>query len=275
MADRPVRILITNDDGVAAPGIRWLAHAARGAGHEVVVAAPEREASGMSAALSAVTDQGRVVITRPTPPGLEDIVAYGVAASPAYIAVLAGLGVFGPAPRLVLSGINRGANAGHAILHSGTVGAALTAANQGLSALAVSLDVLTPAAATSATGGAAVAALDTADDEVRNWPAAADFAIGLLPWLLDAPAGTVLNLNVPDLPADRIAGLRPATLAPFGQVQMAVAERGEGYVRTTVEASEPHPAPGTDLGWLAEGYAAVTAVRPPAPDPGVTLPPAL
>ncbi|MEV0608738.1 5'/3'-nucleotidase SurE [Polymorphospora rubra] len=275
MADVRTRILITNDDGVAAPGIRWLAYAAHAAGHEVVVAAPQQEASGMSAALNAVTDQGRVVITRATLPGLPDVVSYGVAASPAYITVLAGLGVFGPAPRLVLSGINRGANAGHAILHSGTVGAALTAANQGVSALAVSLDVLTPAVASSATGGAAVADLDAADDEARNWSAAADLAVGLLPWLADAPAGTVLNLNVPDLPADRIAGLRPATLAPFGQVQMTLAETGEGYVRTTVEASEPHPPPGSDLAWLADGYAAVTAVRPPAPDPAVTLPPTL
>jgi 5'-nucleotidase len=56
---------------------------------------------------------------------------YAVAASPAYIAVLARVGVFGPPPEILLSGINRGANAGHALLHSGTVGAALTAANNG------------------------------------------------------------------------------------------------------------------------------------------------
>src|ERR1700761_1674997 len=125
-----MRVLVTNDDGVSAPGLRPLAEAARGRGVEVVVAAPAQEASGMSAALTAVTDRGRVVFEE-TPAG------FGVAASPAYIVVLASLGVFGPPPEIVLSGINRGANIGRAVLHSGTVGAALTAANHGARAMAV------------------------------------------------------------------------------------------------------------------------------------------
>lgn len=259
--DRPARVLVTNDDGVHAPGIRWLARAAHARGMDVVVAAPEAEASGMSAALSAVTDDGRVLFAGTDLAGLPDVPAYAVAASPAYIAVLAGLGVFGPPPDVVLSGINRGANAGHAILHSGTVGAALTAGNNGARALAVSLDVLSPAAASAGSGGAAIAVLDTVDDETRHWSTAAELAGGLLPWLLDAPPGTVLNLNVPDLPAGELAGLRQATLAPFGQVQMAVEESGQGYVRTTIEENAARHVPGTDLAWLADGYAAVTAVR--------------
>ncbi|WP_229402673.1 5'/3'-nucleotidase SurE [Micromonospora okii] len=272
-AERRARVLVTNDDGVHAPGIRWLARAAHEHGLDVVVAAPQAEASGMSAALSAVTDDGRVVFTETELAGLPDVPAFGVAASPAYIAVLAGLGVFGPAPQLVLSGINRGANAGHAILHSGTVGAALTAGNNGARALAVSLDVLSPAAAASAgSGGAAIAALDAAEDETRNWPTAAELAGRLLPWLLDAEPGVVLNLNVPDLPIGRVAGLRQATLAPFGQVQMAVAETGEGFVRTAVEQHGARHVPGTDLAWLAEGYAAVTAVRALGDVPELVVP---
>ncbi|MFV2113764.1 5'/3'-nucleotidase SurE [Micromonospora sp. LOL_025] len=259
--DRPARVLVTNDDGVLAPGIRWLARAAYERGLDVVVAAPRSEASGMSAALSAVTDDGRVMFTETELVGLPEVPAYAVAASPAYIAILAGLGVFGPPPELVLSGINRGANAGHAILHSGTVGAALTAGNGGARALAVSLDVLSPAAASAGSGGAAIDVLDTVDDEARHWSTAADLAGSLLPWLRDAAAGTVLNLNVPDLPADQVAGLRQATLAPFGQVQVAVAEKGHDYVRTAVEESGARRVPGTDLAWLADGYAAVTAVR--------------
>jgi 5'-nucleotidase len=258
----PIRVLITNDDGVAAPGIRQLALAVRAAGFDVTVAAPREEASGMSAALSAVLDQGRLVYTVHPIAGLDDVPTYGVAASPGYIAVLAGLEVFGRRPRLLLSGINRGANAGHAVLHSGTVGAALTAANHGMRAMAVSLDVLSPAEGSSASGGAAIAALDTVDDETRNWATAADLAAGLLPWLATAPERTVLNLNVPDRPPDRIAGLRRATLAPFGQVQMAVAEAGEGYVRTAIEENGARRIPGTDLALLADGYATVTAVRP-------------
>ncbi|GGM80887.1 5'/3'-nucleotidase SurE [Dactylosporangium sucinum] len=264
------RIVVTNDDGVAAPGIRALARAAHELGHDVVVAAPRVEASGMSAALSAVTEQGRIVVAATELDGLPGVPAYGIAASPAYIAVLAALGAFGPPPGLLLSGINRGANAGHAVLHSGTVGAALTAANHGISALAVSLDVLTPAAGSTATGGAAVADLDTADDEFRHWATAAALAARLLPWLERATAGTVLNLNVPDRPS--AAGLRTATMAPFGQVQMALAESGDGFVRTVVEAYGPRTVPGSDLAWLAEGYATVTAIRPPAEHFGVDLP---
>jgi 5'-nucleotidase len=272
MDGQPPRVLITNDDGVNAPGIHRLATSARECGYDVVVAAPQHEASGMSAALSAVTEQGRIVFTRVALPGLDGVPAYGVAASPGYIAVLAGLGVFGPPPDLVLSGINRGANGGHAILHSGTVGAALTASNNGTSAMAISLDVLSPAAGSTASGGAAIAALDTVDDETRHWATAAELACRLLPWLLDAPAGTVLNLNVPDRPLDAVAGLRQATLAPFGQVQMAIAETGRDYVRTAIEEHGARRIPGTDLALLADGYAAVTAVQPPAQAAGVTVP---
>ncbi|MEU4793438.1 5'/3'-nucleotidase SurE [Micromonospora tulbaghiae] len=271
-ADRPPRVLVTNDDGVHAPGIRALARAAYERGLDVVVAAPEAEASGMSAALSAVTEDGRLVFRETELDGLPGVPAYAVAASPAYIAVLAGLGVFGPVPHLLLSGINRGANAGHAVLHSGTVGAALTAGNNGIRALAVSLDVLTPAAASAGSGGAAIAVLDSVDDESRHWSTAAELAATLLPWLAAADPGTVLNLNVPDLPADQVAGLRQATLAPFGQVQVSVAERGEGFVRTAVEENAVRAVPGTDIAWLAEGYAAVTAIRALGHLPDVELP---
>ncbi|MEU4663871.1 5'/3'-nucleotidase SurE [Micromonospora chalcea] len=271
-ADRPPRVLVTNDDGVHAPGIRALARAEYERGLDVVVAAPRHEASGMSAALSAVTEDGRLVFGETELDGLPDVPAYAVAASPAYIAVLAGLGVFGPVPDLLLSGINRGANAGHAVLHSGTVGAALTAGNNGIRALAVSLDVLTPAAASAGSGGAAIAVLDSVDDESRHWATAAELAATLLPWLAEADPGTVLNLNVPDLPADQVAGLRQATLAPFGQVQVSVAERGEGFVRTAVEENAVRAVPGTDIAWLADGYAAVTAIRALGHLPDVELP---
>ncbi|MET7471135.1 5'/3'-nucleotidase SurE [Micromonospora sp. NPDC005686] len=271
-ADRRPRVLVTNDDGVHAPGIRALARAAYERGLDVVVAAPRHEASGMSAALSAVTEDGRVVFRETELDGLPGVPAYAVAASPAYIAVLAGLGVFGPVPDLLLSGINRGANAGHAVLHSGTVGAALTAGNNGIRALAVSLDVLTAAVASAGSGGAAIAVLDSVDDESRHWSSAAELAGTLLPWLADAAPGTVLNLNVPDLPAAQVAGLRRATLAPFGQVQVSVAERGEGFVRTAVEENAVRAVPGTDIAWLADGYAAVTAIRALGHLPDVELP---
>ncbi|GAA0471860.1 5'/3'-nucleotidase SurE [Paractinoplanes deccanensis] len=261
------RILVTNDDGVRAPGIRALALAAHEAGYDVVVAAPREEASGMSAALTAVTSEGRIVVERHD---WQDLVAYGVTASPAYITVLAGLGVFGEPPDLVLSGINRGANAGRAVLHSGTVGAALTAANDRVRAMAVSLDVLSPSDVdATASGGAAIV---VPDDSVLHWETAARTAADLLDWLTEAPAGTVLNLNVPDRSLDEVAGLREATLAPFGQAQMALAESGEGFVRTAIEKTGEPLVPGSDIALLAEGYATVTAIRPPSEISGVRLP---
>lgn len=272
MTKRSPRVLVTNDDGIAAPGLRFLASAAHDHGLDVVVAAPRREASGMSAALTAVTDAGRVVFNRTSLPGLDDVPAFGVAASPGYIVVLAGLRAFGPAPDLVLSGINRGANAGRAILHSGTVGAALTGANHGARAMAVSLDVLTPTSADAATGGAAIASTDTVDDADRHWDTAAGLARRLLSWLVDTPPGTVINLNVPDRSIDDLAGLRAAALAPFGQVQMAIAEAGEGYVRVAIEDEGGRRVPGTDVALLADGYATVTPILPPCLATDVALP---
>lgn len=256
-----MRVLVTNDDGIAAPGLRWLAAALVEQGYDVVVAAPLTEASGSSAAMTAIVEEGRVVVERRALAGLAGTTAYGVAGSPGYIVVLATIGAFGDRPDLVLSGINRGANAGQAVLHSGTVGAALTAANSGCRGMAVSLDVLSPAAGTAASGGAAIAALDTADDEARNWRTAADLAVRLLPPLLEVPEGTVLNLNVPDLPADKLRGVQRAAVARFGQVQMAVAERGQDFVRTSIQESGARVEPGTELAYLAEGYATITAIR--------------
>ncbi|GGN80242.1 5'/3'-nucleotidase SurE [Actinoplanes lobatus] len=259
-----MRILITNDDGIEAPGIRWLAHAVAHAGYDVVVAAPLSESSGSSASMTAVVKDGKIVSEQRELAGIKNIPAYGVAASPAYIVLLALRDAFGPAPDIVLSGINRGANAGAAVVHSGTVGACLTASHAGLHGLAVSLDVLTPAAATAASGGAAIAALDHLDDEQHHWGSAADLAVRLLPSLLHTPPGTIFNLNVPDLHVDGIRGLRQATLAGFGQVQMSIAEAGDGYVRTAVQAAEETPDPGTDLAALAENFAVVTPIRAPA-----------
>jgi 5'-nucleotidase len=255
------RVLITNDDGIGAPGIRALARAAVAAGLDAVVAAPLHEASGMSASMTATERDGRVVLHARDLDGLDGTPAYGVAGSPAFIALIASRGAFGPAPELVLSGINRGANAGHAILHSGTVGAALTAAASGARAMAVSLDVLTAASASAGSGGAAIAALELMDDEARHWDTAGGYAAELLPALLAGPPGSVFNLNVPDAPRAAVRGLRRAAMARFGQVQMTIAEMGQGYVRTALEEHAGELDEGTDVACLAAGYAAITPLQ--------------
>jgi 5'-nucleotidase len=257
------RILITNDDGIDAPGIRSLTRAVVRAGYDVVVAAPLKEASGSSAAMTAVHQDGKIVVERRELPGARDVPAYAVAASPAFIVLLALREAFGAAPDVVVSGINRGANAGAAVLHSGTVGATLTGSHAGLHGLAVSLDVLTPATATATGGGAPIGEIDRVDDEHRHWDSAADFAVRLLPTLAHTPAGTVLNLNVPNLHADGIRGLRRGRLARFGQVQISIAEAGEGFVRTAVQAAEEELEPDTDLAALADCYAVATPMRAP------------
>jgi 5'-nucleotidase len=266
-----MRILITNDDGIDAPGLRWLTRAAVREGHDVVVAAPLKEASGSSAAMTAVEQDGKIVVQRRELAGARNVPAYAVAASPAFIVLLALRDAFGAVPDVVLSGINRGANAGAAVLHSGTVGATLTASHAGLHGMAVSLDVLTPAAATAASGGAAIAEIDKIDDEQRHWGSAAELAVRLLPTLTHTPAGTVLNLNVPDLHVDGIRGLRRAGLARFGQVQISIAEAGEGFVRTAVQAADEALEAGTDLAALAESWAVVTPIRAPGEAQDVRL----
>ena len=135
------KALVTNDDGIDAPGLVALAAAAVAAGLEVVVAAPARQSSGASAGIIATTRQGQTPIERRKLTELPGVEAYAVAAQPAYIVRAAVRGWLDPAPELVLAGVNHGANLGRAILHSGTVGAALTAGLNGLPGLAVSLDV--------------------------------------------------------------------------------------------------------------------------------------
>src|SRR5207302_10869303 len=170
-----MRVLITNDDGWDSPGIGVLATVARDCGATVVVAAPAWNSSGASAALTGVAEQGRLLLEqrdRNDVPGLPFI---AVEAAPAMI-VRAGVhGAFGSPPDLVLSGINDGANTGHAVLHSGTVGAALTAATHGCRAVAFSLGVAPE----------------------PDYRAACEVAATVIPWALDMPAPLALNVNVP------------------------------------------------------------------------------
>jgi 5'-nucleotidase len=235
------RVLVTNDDGVAAPGLRVLAGVAADLGLEVTVAAPAWNSSGASASLTGVSEDGRLVYDeRPPaddwPAGVGRVI--GVHAAPALIARVGIRGGFGEPPHLVLSGVNDGQNTGHAVLHSGTVGAALTAATHGCRSVAVSL-----------AGG-------------RHWDTAADVARGVIERALDAPPPLVVNVNVPDVPPSELRGVRRAPLARFGAVSTHVTEPGEGYVAVSFSEIDPHAEPGTDAALLAEGWATVTPLSP-------------
>ncbi len=239
-----MRVLVTNDDGVGAPGIQHLARAVVAAGHDVVVAAPRSDMSGSGAALGRLHVDEHIDVEAHELPGLEGVPAYGVDGPPALAVLTARLGGFGELPDLVVSGVNPGANTGRATLHSGTVGAALTAANFGVSALAVSIEP---------------------GDPVR-WETATTLAVDALAWLADAPTRTVLNLNVPDRPLDGLAGVRWAGLAPFGTVRAAIADAdlprggagGTGRLQMELRETGEVLPPESDTALVLAGYAAVT-----------------
>jgi 5'-nucleotidase len=283
-----VRILVTNDDGVGAPGLAALTRAlvswAEGAGadgpgspHEIIVVAPSTNYSGAGAAVGSVTDRTTIAYQQASIAGAATVEAYGLDASPALSVIAGALGAVGPKPDLVVSGINHGVNVGRSVRHSGTVGAALTASQLGISALAVSQRV---------------------GPEPDPWESAADLAVALVPLLVDAPVRTVLNLNVPHLPLAEIRGLRWARVSGAGLIKSArgagnweapnveeiegpaAAEaarsvmEGEpdekGEIVLTVGSPFPHSG---DLGLtdsgaedatlVAQGYAALTALRGP------------
>lgn len=196
-----MRILVTNDDGVRAPGIAALARAAFETGHDVVVVAPMVNHSGAGAAVGPVHSRGGVDYEGYVLPDLPEVAAFGIDGPPALAVILACVGGFGARPDLVLSGINDGANVGRSVLHSGTIGAALTAAHFGLRSLAVSIRY--------------------GPDPVP-WETPAALASALVPALVDTPGGTVLNLNVPDVPLSELRGVRHGHLGKGGTIRSAV-----------------------------------------------------
>jgi 5'-nucleotidase len=239
----PLRVVVTNDDGIDSPGLRLLAAAALRTGCKVLVAAPAHEASGSSAAMSATRDNGRIVMDRRKLADLDTVPAYAVRAAPAFIAFTAAREAFGHQPDFLLSGINLGPNTGRAILHSGTVGAALTAASNGVRAAAFSLD--------------------THDgDGQPHWETAAAVAGQVILALPDLPRGQVLNVNVPNVPQHLLRGIRRGRLAAFGAIQIDVAEAADERLQVTMSEHRAEPVPGTDSALLASGYASVTPLLP-------------
>ena len=283
-----MRILVTNDDGVGAPGLAaltralvvWAEEAAGDPTPEIIVVAPSSNYSGAGAAVGSVTDHTTIGYQRAFVEGAEEVEAYGLDASPALSVIAGALGAVGPKPDLVLSGINHGVNVGRSVLHSGTVGAALTASQLGISALAVSL---------------------RAGANPDPWESAAELAVALIPLLVGAPPRTVLNLNVPHLPLADIRGLRWARVSGAGLIKSArdagtweapnveeiegpaAAEaarsvmEGEpdvkGEIVLTVGSPFPHSgdlgladAGAEDATLVAQGFAALTALRGPRAD---------
>lgn len=194
------RIMVTNDDGISSTGLHVLAQAMRAHG-EVVIIAPDSEYSGASAAV------GSLHLIQPqakqtTVSGIDE--AWAINGPPALCTMFARFGVFGPID-LVVSGINPGANVGRAVYHSGTVGAALTARNGGLSGVAVS----------QAVTGYGIEGQGWDEMIVdQRWDTAAAVAAVVVGEIINAQPTepVVANINVPNLPIDKIAGWRHATV---------------------------------------------------------------
>lgn len=247
--------LVTNDDGIDSDGLHRLADAAVRTGFDVVVAAPDQEASGSSAALSAIAADGKVMMNRRELTTPAAIPAYAVQAAPAFIAFTAVRGAFGPVPDVVLAGINKGPNTGRAVLHSGTVGAAMTAAVYGVRAAAFSLDW-------------------RENTDEQHWDTAAAVAKQLMPGLRSQRPGVVLNVNVPNVPRTELRGIRQGPLAARGAVQLHIVAAERDYLHVTMRESAEVPADGSDAALLAAGYASVTLLRPlcEVADQQITLP---
>ncbi len=234
-----MRILVSNDDGVDAPGIRALAAALARCG-DVWVAAPASEQSARSHALT---------MHHPLRVDARGGQVFAVDGTPAD-AVYLGLHHLVPGPvDIVVSGINRGQNVADDTWYSGTVGAAREAAMSGIPALAVSLD-----------------ARPSVSDADRNWAAAGAFAAQLVHEVISRHTGerTVLNLNVPDLPLDQQRPLKVCALgarhyAPSVFVQRD--PRGKPYYWVGGESSGFEDQPNTDGYWFFRGHPTLTPLH--------------
>jgi 5'-nucleotidase len=232
----PVRVVVTNDDGIEAPGLHALCEELVGEGHELTVVAPDEDRSGASASIGRLSPERGIPVSRERDFPVPGVCAYRLVGPPGLAAMTACLGAFGPPPELVVSGINTGPNTGHAILHSGTVGATLTAQTFGTSGLAVSVDAVQP----------------------WRWDTAARFARAALEVLRSEPPGTVFNLNVPGAAFEDVVGFRWASLDRFGLVRLAVAGRRRGELQLELRDTGADLEPGSDTALLRAGYATLT-----------------
>lgn len=229
-----MRILVSNDDGYQAPGIRALAAALREVA-EVVVVAPDRDRSGASNSLT---------LKRPL-----SVVAHGdgvssVDGTPTDCVHVAITGLLDDEPDMVVSGINAGANMGDDVLYSGTVAAAMEGRFLGLPALAVSLCSYSPEHCDTA---ARVAV--TLVERLRCQP---------------LPADTILNVNVPALPWERLAGFQATRLGHRHRAEAVIRSedpRGRPIYWIGAAGPEDDAGPGTDFHAVRSGYVSVTPIQ--------------
>jgi len=231
-------VLISNDDGVEAPGLLALKLAVEKVA-DVFVVAPDHNWSA-SGRTKTMHKPLRVREIR-----LEDgSQALACSGAPSDCVALALLGVLPVRPDIVVSGINPGANLGYDISYSGTVSAAWEAVMERLPGIAVSVD-----------------AFDSPDFTV-----AAEFAARLVNRVLEArPVRPILlNLNVPDLPAEKIVGVEITRLGQWHYrdvLDQRLDPRGRSYYWLGGEPVTGASEPGTDIAALEAGAISITPIQ--------------
>ncbi|MCP1676175.1 5'-nucleotidase [Natronocella acetinitrilica] len=229
-----MRILVSNDDGYQAPGIRRLALEMQSLG-DVVVVAPDRDRSGASNSLT--LDQPiRATMVEPS--------VYRVEGTPTDCVHLAVTGLLDDDPDMVVSGINAGANMGDDILYSGTVAAATEGRFLGLPAIAISL----------------------CSHDPRHLDTAARVALLLVQRLLrdPLPADTILNVNVPDIPWSALRGFEATRLGQRHRAEPAIREmdpRNRPIYWIGPPGSEQDAGEGTDFHAVRNGFVSITPIQ--------------
>ncbi len=229
-----MRILLSNDDGYLAPGLKALANGVAGLA-DITVVAPDRDRSGASNSLT---------LENPLRVRLMENGFHKVNGTPTDCVHVAITGLLDREPDMVISGINLGANLGDDVLYSGTVAAATEGRFLGYPAIAISIDSFTPSH------------LDTAAR------VAADLLVQVRARPLDGQ--TILNVNVPDIPWEALRGFRSTRLGHRHKAEPAVRgtdPRGETLYWVGPPGPEQDAGEGTDFHALRNNYVSVTPLR--------------
>ncbi len=236
-----MRILLTNDDGIYAPGLRALRPELQKLG-EVVVVAPATEQSAVGHSVTLTTP----LIVQEVLDEQQQLMGWAVEGRPADCVKLALRELLDAPPDLIVSGLNAGSNAGINVLYSGTVAAAIEGAFFRVTSIACSQEYrkLKPL---DFSRGASLAR-SVIEQILANRP----------------PVGALFNVNIPSLDRGPVKGIvtRPQNLAPYVEAfDRRIDPRGRVYFWTTPEFSCPDPHPDTDVTALAEGYITVTPLQ--------------
>jgi 5'-nucleotidase len=236
-----MRILLTNDDGIYAPGLRALRHELQKLGTVTVVApATEQSAAGHS-----VTLLNPLLVSEVFEDDGKTPIGWAVEGRPADCVKLALLELLPEPPDLIVSGLNAGSNAGINVLYSGTVAAAVEGAFFRKTAIACSLEY---------------------DRKIHDWPTGARHARKVVEQILarTPPAGSLFNVNIPVLEHGPVKGVRvlPQNVTPYQeQYHRRVNPRGRTYFWSSPEFTCPEPHPDTDVTALDENYITVTPLK--------------